>query len=107
MKENHTLSKGHVSFNDGEKRHVLGKGTLSVGLPKINNVLHVESLKTNLMSINQFCDHKLNVKFIKNNYRVLNKSKEVILEGSKSSDNYYKLIHSHTCYTTSLENIDL
>ena len=38
---------------------------------------------------------------------MLNKSKEVILEGFRFSDNYYKLIHSHTCHTTSLDNIDL
>ena len=38
---------------------------------------------------------------------MLNRSGEVVLEGSRSFDNCYKLIHSHTCHTTSLDNIDL
>ena len=98
----------YVSFSDGRKGHVLGKGTLLAnGLPKLKSVLHVEGLKTNLLSISRLCDQKLNVKFIKDNCKVLNRSGEVVLEGSRSSDNYYKLIHSHTCHTTSLDNIDL
>ena len=87
---------------------MLGKRTLLAdGLPKLKNVLHVEGLKTNLMSISQLCDQKLNVKFTKDNCKVLNKSGEIILEGSRLSDNCYKLIHSYTCHTTSLNIIDL
>ena len=47
------------------------------------------------------------MEFTKENCKVLNKTGEVVLEGSRSSDNCYKLIHSHTCHTTSLDNIDL
>ena len=102
------MSDGYISFGDGREGHVLGKGTLFVnGLSKLKSVLHVEGLKANLLSISQLCDQKLNVKFTRDNCKVLNRSGEVVLEGSRSSDNYYKLIHSHTCYTTSLENIDL
>ena len=69
-----SVSDGHVSFEDGEKGRVLGKGTLIAdGLPKLNNVLHVERFKTNLMSINQLCDQNLNVKFTKDNCKMFNK----------------------------------
>ena len=37
---------------------------------------------------------------------MLNKLGEVVLEGSRSSNNCYKLIQSHTCHTTSLDKID-
>ena len=67
----------------------------------------MEGLKANLLSISQLCDQKLNVKFTKDSCKMLNRSGEVVLEGSRSSDNCYKLIHLHTCHTTSLGNIDL
>ena len=64
----HIVLESHISFGDGEKGRVLGKRTLNAdGLPRLKNVLHVERLKTNLMSISQLCDQKLNVKFTKNN----------------------------------------
>ena len=46
------------------------------------------------MSINQLCDQNLNVKLTKNSYKMLNKSGEVVLEGSRSFDNCYQLIQS-------------
>ena len=88
-----SMLDGHVSFGDGGKWRVLGKGTLLAdGLSKLKNVLHVEGLKANLMSISQLCDQNLNVKFIKDNCKVLKKSGEVILKGSRCPDNCYKLI---------------
>ena len=55
-----SVSDGHVFFGDGEKGRVLGKRTLLAdGLLKLNNVLHVEGLKANLISIRQLCDQKL------------------------------------------------
>ena len=59
------------------------------------------------MSISQLCDQKLNMKFTKNSYKVLNKSGEIVLKGSRSSDNCYQLIKSHTCYKVLHDNIDL
>ena len=47
----------HVFFGDGKKRRVLGKGTFHANaLPKLKNVLHVEGLKINLLSISQLYD---------------------------------------------------
>ena len=99
--------KGHVSFGDGEKSRVLEKGTLDVdGLRKLKNVQHVEGIKTNLISISQLCDQRLVVKFKKDTCKMLNKF-EKVLEGSRSSDNHYKLLQPHTCHTITLDNIEI
>ena len=46
-----------MTFTDGVKSHLLGKRTLNMkGSPKLDNVLYVEDLKVNLLSIDQMCD---------------------------------------------------
>ena len=51
------IGRENVTFADGVKIHVLGKETLNVeGFPKLNNVLHIEDLKVNLLSISQICN---------------------------------------------------
>ncbi|XP_075479000.1 uncharacterized protein LOC142519868 [Primulina tabacum] len=46
------LSSGHVTYDGGAKGRIAGKGTLNVdGLPNLHNVLHVEGLNSNLISI--------------------------------------------------------
>ena len=58
------LSEDSETFGDGVTARVLGRGTLNVdGFPWFKNVLHVDGLKTNLISINQICDLNLNVNF--------------------------------------------
>ena len=43
---------GNVTFGDGSKSQIKEKGIISLpGLPDIANVLHVEGLKVNLLSI--------------------------------------------------------
>ena len=48
---------GNVTFGDGSKSQIKGKKTISLpGLPNIANVLYVEGLRVNLLSISQICD---------------------------------------------------
>ena len=48
---------GNVTFGDGSKSQIKGKGTISLlGLPEITNVLYVEGLRVNLLSISKICD---------------------------------------------------
>ena len=48
---------GNVTFGNGSKSQIKGKGTISLpGLPDIANVLYVEGLGVNLLSISQICD---------------------------------------------------
>ena len=43
---------GNVTFGEGSKSQIKGKGIISLpGLPDITNVLYVESLRVNLLSI--------------------------------------------------------
>ena len=45
---------GNVTFGDGSKSQIKGKGIISpLGLPNIANVLYVEGLRVNLLSISQ------------------------------------------------------
>ena len=59
---------GNVTFGDGSKSQIKGKGTISLtGLPNIANVLYVEGLRVNLLSISQICDQDFMVLFLKGN----------------------------------------
>ena len=57
---------GNVIFGNGSKSQIKGKGTISLpGLPNIANVLYVEGLRVNLLSISQICDQDFMVLFSK------------------------------------------
>ena len=48
---------GNVTFNDGSKSRIKGKGTISLPrLPDIANVLYVEDIIVNLLRISHICD---------------------------------------------------
>jgi len=48
---------GHVTYGDNNKEKVLGKGTIgNESSLLIHDVLYVEGLKHNLLSISQLCD---------------------------------------------------
>ena len=66
---------GNVTFGDGSKSQIKGKGIISLpGLSDIANVLYVEGLRVNLLSISQICDQDLMVLFSKGKYLVMNES---------------------------------
>ncbi|CAN1163382.1 hypothetical protein LINPERPRIM_LOCUS32631, partial [Linum perenne] len=47
---------GNVIFGDNNRRQIIGKGTVgNVSDPTFHNVLLVEHLKLNLLSISQLC----------------------------------------------------
>ena len=97
-----------MTFGDGVKGVVLGSGILKVScMPKLENVLLVERLKANLISISQLCYHNLFVKFIKNKCLVVDNSNTCVVEGERSSNNFYLLTCLGTCYTTSLTNTNI
>ena len=64
---------GNVTFSDGSKSQIKGKGTISLlGLPNITNVLYVEGLRVNLLSIILICGQDFMVLFSKGKHLVLN-----------------------------------
>ena len=76
------LSEGLVTFGDGVNVRVLGRGTLNVdGFPRFKNVLHVDGLKPNLISISQICDLNLNVSFNHGKCVVLDIDGKYVMEG--------------------------
>ena len=102
------LDRENLTFVDGVKSRVLGKGTLNVeGFPKLDNVLHVEDLKANLLSISQICYQNLFVNFDRNKCCVLDVDGNCILEGHRSSDHCYKLASSIVCHKTTLDDTEL
>lgn len=62
----------------------------------LENVLYVEDLKANLLSISHICDQNLIVKFVSNKCHVFNNGK-CILKGTISSNHCYQLIQSIIC----------
>ena len=66
---------GNVTFGDGSKSQIKGKGINSLpGLLDIVNVLYVEGLRVNLLSISQICDQDFMVLFSKEKCLVLEES---------------------------------
>lgn len=57
---------GRVTFGDGNSTRIVEKGTIEVPrILKLNNVLYVEGLRHNLISISQICDKRYDVHFAK------------------------------------------
>ncbi|KAL5810414.1 hypothetical protein ACOSQ4_026982 [Xanthoceras sorbifolium] len=50
-------TKGWVTFGNGSKKKVIGKGSIKIsGLPSLNDALLVDGLHANLISITHLCD---------------------------------------------------
>ncbi|XP_073120987.1 uncharacterized protein [Henckelia pumila] len=100
--------KGKVTYGGGANGKIVGQGTLNIeGLPKLHNVLHVEGLNANLISISQLCDDDLYVKFDKKFMSVFDKSNSCALTGSRSSDNCYQLGEDFACKFTKVDDLNL
>ena len=73
--------EGHVTYGDNNKGMILGKGTIcNENSFLIHDVLYVEGLKHNLLSISHLCDRGYQVTFRTNSCEIrLPNSKEVML----------------------------
>ena len=81
--------KGFVTYGDNNKGAILGKG--SVGNPSsttISDVLLVEGLKHNLISISQLCDKGYKVSFSKDCCLIENSDKELVFKGLRVNNVY-------------------
>lgn len=84
---------GNVTFGDGSKSQIKGKGIISLpGLPDIANVLYVEGLRVNLLSISQICDQDFMVLFSKGKCLVMDESGKKLISGVRTLDNCYGLV---------------
>ncbi|XP_012840500.1 PREDICTED: uncharacterized protein LOC105960834 [Erythranthe guttata] len=92
LKNLQNVSGGQVTLGDGNKALVKGEGNLDVGgLPNLDNVLYVEGLKSNLLSVSQLCDLYDSVLFTKRKCEVFDRNHMCVLSGYRSSDNCYKI----------------
>ena len=101
---------GNVTFGDESKSQIKGKGIISLPrLPNILNVLYVEGLKVNLLSISQICDQDFMVLFSKGKCLVMNKYRKKLISGVRTLDNYYGLVSDVdiVCNSIRLPNEDL
>lgn len=82
---------GHVTFGDGAKGKVVGKGQLNYPrLPVLQDVILVEGLIANLISISKLCDQGLSVNFSKDKCIVTDKDNNTVMSGTRSSDDCYQ-----------------
>ena len=101
---------GNVTFGDGSKSQIKGKGIISLPrLLDIANVLYVKGLKVNLLSISQICDQDFMVLFSKGKCLVMDESRKKLRSGVCTLDNYYGLVPDANivCNSIRLPNEDL
>ena len=101
---------GNVTFGDGSKSQIKGKRIISLlGLPDIANVLYVEGLRVNLLSISEICDQDFMVLFSKGKCLVMDESGKKLISGVRILDNCYDLVPNVdiVCNSIHLPNEDL
>ena len=101
---------GNITFGDGSKSQIKGKGTISLpGLLDITNLLYVKGLRVNLLSISQICDQDFMVLFSIRKCLVLNESGKKLISGVRILDNCYGLVPDADimCNSILLPNEDL
>ncbi|PRQ45332.1 putative RNA-directed DNA polymerase [Rosa chinensis] len=81
---------GSVTFGDGKKAKVVGKGIVTApGIPNLKNVLYVEGLQANLISVSQLSDDFEEVRFNKLRCLVLDGKGKSVMGGLRSKDHCY------------------
>lgn len=80
--------RGSVTFRDGAKNKVIGMGILNIeGMPKLKNLLHIEGMKANLISISELCDENLLVYYDKRKRYVIKEDEEMHHNGTRTTNN--------------------
>ncbi|XP_022866024.1 uncharacterized protein LOC111385832 [Olea europaea var. sylvestris] len=101
---------GMVTFGNGGSAPILGKGTVQMhDLPVISNVLYVDGLKSNLLSISQICDDDFEVSFVQKRCTVYDSSGGVVHEGVRTSDNCYGVLpnSNYVCRSVKIDVSEL
>jgi hypothetical protein len=89
LKDVKGYTSSFVTFGDGAKGEILRiRKLINNELPKLENVLLVKGLTTNLISISQLCDQGFKVNFTKSECLVSNEEGELLMRGTRSKDNF-------------------
>jgi hypothetical protein len=83
-------NRGTVKFGNNDRSKIVASGNIENGnLASISNVLLVENLKHNLLSVSQLCDKGYSVNFKKAVCHIIdNESAEVKFVGKRKGDIY-------------------
>ena len=85
-------SRGDVKFGGNQKAKIIGSGTIgNSNLSSITNVLLVEGLAHNLLSISQLSDNGYDIIFNQKSCRVVSQKDGSILFTGKRKNNIYKI----------------
>jgi hypothetical protein len=113
LKEVQMGKGGRITYGDGSQSKVIGKGTVDIpGLGTSQEVLYVEGLKANLLSISQFSDNDLVVQFSKKECNIFDSSGKWLMGGKRTADNCYGLSGLTTdpqifCNKATIDNSEL
>ena len=84
---------GNVTFGDGSKSQIKGKGIIYLPrLPNIANVLYIEGLRVNLLSISQTCNQDFMVLFSKGKCLIMDESRMKLISSVRTFNNCYGLV---------------
>ena len=86
--------EGFITCGDNNKGRILGNGVIGNGSSfNIKNVLLVEGLKHNLISISQLCDKGFKVMFEPNNCLIYDANGRIVLIGKRVNNIYVLDLH--------------
>src|SRR4051812_18628140 len=85
-------SAGEVKFGGNQKGKIIGSGNVSIGnSPSITNVLLVDRLTHNLLSIGQLSDNGYDIIFNQKSCKVVSQKDGSILFTGKRKNNIYEI----------------
>src|ERR1051325_7789863 len=85
---------GYVGLRGNQKGKIIGSRTIDNGsLPSITNVLLVDRLMHNLLSISQISDNRYDIIFNQKSCKVVSQKDGTILFNGKRKNNIYKIKH--------------
>jgi len=91
-------AKGHVTYGDNNRGRILGRGNVGTGnSTTTENVLYVEGLKHNLLSISQLCGKGYKVNFKANKCVILYETSGKVFFTGKRVNNIYLLDIMNNC----------
>ena len=105
MLTRHDRKQLRPNFGDSGKGRIMGSVSFKIPrLTKLKNVLLVEGLTVNLISVSQLCDEDLLLQFAKDKFLAYNRNHCRIMEGERTLDNFDLLTSNNPCmYKEQLE----
>jgi len=90
---------GYVTFGDNNKGKIMGEGNIGNQYKtQIKNVLYVDGLKHNLLSITQLCDKSFKIEFNNNCFLISKAMSDEVVHIGKRIGNIYMLNIEHASY---------